>query len=121
MMRSALRLLLLGFFVALCAPAYAVFQLDPTGGYECAEDMSTDDCFSNPTATGFNGPEVVACVAFKSKRQACRSCEPEFRRDGQPTGNGICAYVGWNGGCYCTGGGTPNCEPKASCTYYGTR
>jgi hypothetical protein len=121
MMRSIWRLVLLGGFLAVCVPAHAVYTLDPVGGYECAEDMSTDDCFSDPTATSISGPEVVACVAFNSKRQGCRSCEPEFLKNGQPTGNGICAYVGWSGGCSCEGGGTPNCKPKASCTFYENR
>ena len=118
MMRSVLRLLLLGVFVALCVPAYAVFHLDPVDGYDCAEGMSTDDCFSDPAGTAFSGPTVTACTAKRSRKEACKECAPAYDDNGQWKGYAVCAYVPWSSACYCDNAKTAACTNKASCTYY---
>jgi hypothetical protein len=114
-------LVLIAAVLLFGAPVQAsIFQYTPVGGYECAEDMSTDDCFSSPTATGWQGPTVLACQARGSRNQRCRNCTPKYSSSGQPEGYSVCSYVSTNGACDCTPSGvnTPcTANTASSCSY----
>jgi hypothetical protein len=107
--------------IALClgisfSAEASIYTLNAVGGYECAEDMSTDDCFSAPTATSWSGPVPTLCNAWGRNKQRCKNCEPAYYSDGQPIGHSTCNYVATNAACDCTPAGAAKCTGNTSST-----
>lgn len=105
---------------AFTVPAAASVQYpDDVDGYDCAGDMSTDNCFSSPTGTAWSGPVTTQCVAKGSSGQRCKNCQEHFTTRGQPSGYNICAFVARNAACDCTPVGEYKCTGNTSstCTY----
>jgi hypothetical protein len=104
-------------FLATFAEA-AIHDKNPVGGYDCASDMTTDNCFG-PTPTGSNGPTVTACIAFNANNQKCRDCMPGFDSRGEELGYNTCNYVRYNAACDCKPSGGSRCTSNttSSCSY----
>lgn len=77
-------------------------QLDPIDGYDCAGGMTTTNCFTSPTGTGWSGPATTACYAQGRNAQRCKSCEEDYYPNGQPTGYSVCKFVPRDAACDCT-------------------
>lgn len=119
-MPGMVRICVFALFVMVADHGQAVVhQLDPVDGYDCAGGMSTSNCFSSPTATGWSGPVTMACEARGSRNQRCRDCVPDHGLDGQPLGHNVCAFVARNAACDCAPAGQPRCTGNtwSSCSY----
>ena len=104
-----MKLTMIAFLVVLSfafAPDALAFAQD-WGGLE--------NDWSMPTGTKFEGPRATECVALKSAKQRCRSCEEQKNSSGQPTGKTVCAYVAYNASCNCAY--YPWCDGTGDCKY----
>jgi len=110
--RTAVALLVLTWGLSSQA---AIYQKDPVDGYTCADNMTTDGCFKDPTVTTFSGPDPVACVAI-GPNQRCRDCVDYYLPNGQPSGTQVCGYVKASESCSCKST-TRGCVMVGSCSY----
>ena len=119
-MRSTLRLLLLAGALGFGLAAHAeIFTVDPIDGYTCADNMTTEGCFSDPTsAAGSTGPVPTKCTAHRRQNRECRECYPEYDATNHLTGRAICVYVPWSSACACKDPKTTHCVDQGACTYY---
>ena len=107
-----MKLATLGFLcmISLAFAPDALALTQDWGGYE--------NDWEPPTSVDYNPPRVTFCVAFKSRNQACRRCEPEYRSNGQPTGKEVCGFVKEKAACDCTRDEMDNsCIPIGNCSY----
>jgi hypothetical protein len=97
----------------------AIYYPQEVSGYDCAGNMSTTNCFSSPTPTGWTNPTTMVCEAKGSRNQRCRNCLPKYGLDGQPLGYNTCAYVADNAACDCKPAGEIRCTGNtwSSCSY----
>ena len=102
-------------FIATAAEA-AIQRLDPVDGYDCASDMSTNNCFG-PTATP-GGLYITACKAEGRQNQRCRDCMEAYDSSGESMGYNTCNYVRRDAACSCFWTDTDCRGTSGSCNYY---
>ncbi len=122
-MQSKMSLLLaISLLLAAAAPARgAIYYRETIDGYDCAGDMTTENCFSTPTGTKWSGPTTTACSAKGRDGQRCRRCAPSYDPDGNPREYNTCNFVPESAACDCTfaSGETKKCSGNtaSACEY----
>jgi hypothetical protein len=94
------------------APVMASIQYLDADDHGCAGDMSTDDCFSDPTGTVVYGGDYIQCTAKGNQKQGCWTVV-EVPQNGKLVKK--CGKVQYSASCSCD---SATLQAKGYCTFY---